>query len=191
MLRCCDQRPATSRDARKGCALEPCPTATLAVRAPGESGQAWVVEPNTWIVVADGARARIYSRRRPGDPLVPALDRDLVGTRLTEKDLESDRPGRTNSRSGRVRHAVGGEMDKHRHAQVELARAVAKELEAARCAGLRALVLVAPPRALGDLREACNEHVRALITQEHPKDLSRLPEHELTARLEELLGPSS
>ncbi len=78
-------------------------------------------------------------------------------------------------------------MDKHRHAQVELAEAVARELEAARCAGLKSVVLVAPPRALGDLRAACTDEVRALVTHELDKDLSRLPEHELVVRIDELL----
>ena len=146
------------------------------------------MDQQTWIVVADGSRARIFSRTKPRQPLVPALDHDLVATRLTDRDLESDRPGRTYSSTQRLRHGLGGEMDKHRHAQIELAHAVAKELEAARCAGLKSVVLVAPPRALGDLRAACNDHVRAIVTHELAKDLSELPEHELVARIDALLG---
>jgi len=149
------------------------------------------VAQETWIVIADGARARIFTHqdRTPPQtpPLVPALDHDLVGTRLTDQNLESDRPGRTTQRTQRMRHGVDGEMDKHRHAQIELARAVAKELETARIAGVRSFVLVAPPRALGDLREACNDEVRALVKNELAKDLTRFAVHELVARLDEIL----
>jgi protein required for attachment to host cells len=63
---------------------------------------------------------------------------------------------------------------------------VAKELDNARN-GLRRIVLVAPPRALGDLREACSAEVRALVTNEVAKDLTKLPVHDLVGRLDELL----
>src|SRR6185503_20212069 len=112
--------------------------------------------PNeTWIVVADGARARIYSHvpgRAPA--LVPALDHDLVASRLRNQDVDSDRPGRTTQRAQRTDHAasphaVAPETDSHRYAQIEFSRVVAGELETARLGGLTRIVLVAPPRALG------------------------------------------
>jgi protein required for attachment to host cells len=145
------------------------------------------VNKDTWIVVADGARARIFELRDKEPYLVPALDHDLVATRLTDRDLESDRPGRTTIRGTGMSHGMRQELDKHRLAQLELAREVAKTLEAKRIAGLGRIVLVAPPRALGDLREACSSDVRALVTNEVAKDLSKLAVHELVHRLDELL----
>jgi protein required for attachment to host cells len=144
------------------------------------------VDKATWIVVADGARARIFALRLHSPYLVSALDRDLVATRLTDRDLESDRPGRTTERGTGMSHSMRQELDKHRQAQLELAREVAKELDNARN-GLRRIVLVAPPRALGDLREACSAEVRALVTNEVAKDLTKLPVHDLVGRLDELL----
>lgn len=151
-----------------------------------------MVQDVTWIVVADGARARIFSRssrHRRGEPLVPALDHDLVASRALDSELDSDRPGRTNARTERMRHGLGHEDDSHRHAQQQLARDVARELEHARTQGLRAVILIAPPRALGDLREACNEHVRALVSHELAKDLSTLAVHELAPRIDALFVP--
>ncbi len=151
-----------------------------------------MVEDRTWIVVADGARARIFSRssrHKRGEALVPALDHDFVATRALDSELDSDRPGRTNARTERMRHSLGHEDDSHRHAQQELAREVARALDHARTQGLRAVILIAPPRALGDLREACNEHVRALVSHELAKDFSTLPVHELAPRVDALFVP--
>jgi protein required for attachment to host cells len=145
------------------------------------------VNKETWIVVADGARARFYALRDEKPWLVPALDHDLVATRLTDRDLESDRPGRTTVRGTGMSHGMRQELDKHRLAQLELARGVAKALDTARNAGLARIVLVAPPRSLGDLREACSDEVRALVTNEVAKDFSKLSVHELSGRLDELL----
>jgi len=141
------------------------------------------VSKDTWVVVPDGARARIFELHEKDPYLVPALDHDLVATRLTDRDLESDRPGRTAVRGTGMRQ----ELDKHRLAQLELAREVAKALESARITGLGRIVLVAPPRALGDLREACSSEVRALVTNEVAKDLSEPAVHELVHRVDALL----
>lgn len=149
---------------------------------------------DTWIVIADAARARIYSFSRDRVPaLEPALDHDLVATRLRNQQLDTDRPGRTTQRSQRTDHAasphaVAPETDSHRLAQIEFSRTVASELEAARRDGIRRIVLVAPPRALGDIRKACSEGVRSLITDELGKDLTRMPVHELTRHLAGIIG---
>lgn len=149
---------------------------------------------DTWIVIADAARARIYSfspKRVPA--LVSALDHDLVATRLRNQALDSDRPGQTTQRAKRTDHAasphaVAPETDSHRLAQIEFSRSVAHELESARLDGLRRIVLVAPPRALGDIRKACSPGVRALITDELGKDLTRMPLHDLTDHLAGVIG---
>ena len=49
------------------------------------------------------------------------------------------------------------------------------------------VVLVAPPRFLGHLREALSKPVSALVGASLDHDLSAVPEHELPARLADLL----
>jgi protein required for attachment to host cells len=148
----------------------------------------------TWIVIADASRARIYSFSPERVPaLSSALDHDLVATRLRNQSLDADRPGQTTQRAQRTDHAasphgVAPETDSHRLAQIELSRAVAHELEAARLRGLGRIVLVAPPRALGDIRKACTPGVRALITDELGKDLTRMPVHDLSDHLAGVIG---
>jgi protein required for attachment to host cells len=137
------------------------------------------VEQQTWIVVADGARARIFSHVNGRVPaLAPALDHDLVATHMRNQDGEHSP------------HSPTPESDPHRHGQLELARVVAHELETARQHGLQRIVLVAPPRALGDLRKACTTGVHALVTDELGKDLTHMAVHELTEHLQEFLGPT-
>ena len=45
------------------------------------------------------------------------------------------------------------------------------------------LVLVAPPTALGDLREALSDPVRSLVRAELDKDLTKIPVAELPSHL--------
>ena len=75
-------------------------------------------------------------------------------------------------------------VDWHRFAKEQFARDVAAALEAAALKKLyEELVIVAPPQALGDLRQALGRHAKALVTGEIAKDLTNLPDHELPAHL--------
>jgi protein required for attachment to host cells len=75
-------------------------------------------------------------------------------------------------------------VDWHRFAKEQFARDVAAALEKAALDRLYGnLILVAPPRTLGDLRQALGSHARSLVAGEVPKDLTNLPDHELPAHL--------
>jgi protein required for attachment to host cells len=50
-----------------------------------------------------------------------------------------------------------------------------------------ALVLIAPPQALGDLRKALAGGVRAKVAAELAKDLTNVPLHELPRHLAEVV----
>jgi protein required for attachment to host cells len=51
------------------------------------------------------------------------------------------------------------------------------------------LVLIAPPRALGDLRSSLAENVSRMVPEEIPKDRVDVPIHELPERLQHVLKP--
>jgi protein required for attachment to host cells len=117
-----------------------------------------------WIVVADSARARLYTRASHSGELDEQLDLVQPTARLNEGDLTSDRPGRTFDSSGQGRHAMSAPESKKHHETVAFAAEIAHHLEGERAKGaLRDLVLVAPPEFLGLLREAlsdaCGQHV--------------------------------
>ncbi|BCX17967.1 MAG: host attachment protein [Geminicoccaceae bacterium] len=138
-----------------------------------------------WVVVADGARARIFQ----GDPKVGGLELvmpELVG-RAREKGTEllADRPGRSvdSSHVGN-RHAMEPSTDPKEVEKERFARELASTLEAAANEGRFArLMLVAPPKMLGELREVLAEKVKEKIVKEVDKDLTWVSVHELPAHL--------
>lgn len=141
----------------------------------------------TWVLVADGAKARILERLGIAGPLAPATDRCLadVEARQPTRDIGADRPGRVHESADTARHAMAPRVDWHRFAKEQFAKTVAGALEdAALEKKYEALVLVAPPQALGDLRGALGPHAKALVAGEIGKDLTNLPDHELPAYLD-------
>lgn len=147
--------------------------------------------PNTWIVVADGARARFLKPDAGTAKLVPAGPADLASpqSRQRTRDLKSDRPGRSfsASRSG-VRHAFEPPHDYHKLEKHRFMAALAEVLDDA--CGRRAfddLILVAPRRSLGELRGLLSKRVQGSVRQEVAKDLASDPPGRLHRRLAPLL----
>ena len=130
----------------------------------------------TWIVVADGARARFFTASEDGRKLVPARAADMVApfNRRPARDLKSDKPGRSysSSRSG-VRHAFEPPHDYHKIEKHRFSESVAKALdEASESKAFDRLVLVAPHRSLGELRGLLSARVKCRISHEIPKELT-------------------
>jgi protein required for attachment to host cells len=144
----------------------------------------------TWVVVADGMRARIL-RWEGGDRFGQAMDHDLYDAAVHgfSRDLKSDAPGRAFDPGSGARHAIEPRHDPHEQEKVRFGGQVASVLDdaAARQAFDR-LILVAPPKALGILRAALSERVRKCVTGEVNKDLVRTPVHELASHLRDSLG---
>lgn len=142
----------------------------------------------TWVVIADGARACFLENRGPGSGLVPAGLPDLSTESLPTRAIGSERPGRTHDRMGPGRHALAPRVDWHSFEKLQFAQEVARLLD--RAAGRRAfdrLVLVAPPKTLGALRNSLDRKTASLITGELAKDLTNHALGELPARLEKTL----
>jgi protein required for attachment to host cells len=125
---------------------------------------------NVRIVVADEREASFFDLSNAGAaPTVQgALHND--GAR-PDRELETDRPGRRFGGTDGNRHAVDGERSTERH-EIELfAREVARTLDVARTRHeFDRLVLIAPPRMLGLLREALPAPCRDVVAAELAKD---------------------
>jgi protein required for attachment to host cells len=146
------------------------------------------MESRTFVLVADGARARLFVTAPENAGLLPALDQEFVGTNLPSRQLGSDRPGRAYNSQGAGRHAMQPPTDPHRYEERAFAREVAAVLdEACDRAAFDNLIVVAPPKALGDLRAEFSDAVRKRITAELPKDLTKIAIHDLPAHLREVL----
>jgi protein required for attachment to host cells len=131
---------------------------------------------NALVFVGDGQRALFL--RNAGDAKFPNLTVERVFAEPNPPTHEqgTDRPGRgfkgaaTNRRSS-MEETDWHELEKHRFAEH-----VATALERlVRTDGVKAVIIVAPPRTLADLRRVLHPDVKSRITAEIDKDLTKHP----------------
>lgn len=132
-----------------------------------------------WVLVGDGKKALVL--RNDGDDVFPNLKTIRVfkdAANPATSQLGSDRPGRTHEASGR-RSAVE-QTDWHEIGEHRFAQHVASALDRCERNGeLSALIVVAPPRTLAELRRSFSAQLRAKVTYELDKDLTKHPIHEI------------
>jgi len=143
----------------------------------------------TWVLVADGARARILANRGRHGALRPVFDHDFTApSRVPTRELVSDRPGRESNPGHGGVHGMEPPTDPHRHEKLEFARRMARVLdEGATSHTFDRLVLVAPPQCLGDIRGALGKEARRRVAGEVHKDLTQLSPTQLRSHLEPVL----
>ena len=135
----------------------------------------------TWIVVAESSRARIFALRGLTSPLQELEDLVNPAARAAERDLVSDRPGRTVDSTGGQRHAKQPQVTPAEQVVLTFARAIADHVEQGRTHGkFEDLIVVAAPEFLGLLRKSLTEATRHKIKKEIHKNLVR--EDEKTIR---------
>jgi protein required for attachment to host cells len=138
----------------------------------------------TWVVIADAARARVFETRGRGTGLTALDDMALDTELLPNRDLRSDRPGRSFESVGHTRHAIESSSDPHREQKRQFARRIVDAVEARQATkSFDRLVLVAPPVTMGDLRAALPAKVKAAVAAEVVADLTNTPVRELPAHL--------
>jgi protein required for attachment to host cells len=141
-----------------------------------------------WIVVADAARARIFSTDNAKLPLQPLEQLVSPKARLHERDLKSDRPGSTYDSHGDGRHATGTNTSPKQQEAVRFAKTISENLELGRVNHeFDRLVLVAEPQFLGLLRKAITPEVAKLVSDEIDKDLSKADRNDIRRHLPERL----
>jgi protein required for attachment to host cells len=143
----------------------------------------------TWIVIANGARARIARSNGPGKALEPAFAYDFAAPRAPTRAIVSDRPGTYPDRGGLGTHQFAPKTDRHEYEKTLLAGDLAEVLD--KGAVERAfdrLILVAPPAMLGRLRQAITRRAQSRVTAEIKKDLTHVPWHALRRHLGETLA---
>jgi protein required for attachment to host cells len=141
-----------------------------------------------WILVCDGRKALLF--QNVGDRTYPKLEtretmeHDLPPTR----ELGTDEPGRIFSASGGQRGAVEP-TDFHTQEEQRFLARLARHVDRfATEHHVRKLILVAPPRALGMLREALPHHLRTLVLAEVDKDYVSQPVYEIEKHLAKALA---
>lgn len=147
--------------------------------------------PTTWILVAHRAGARLYENPRPGKGLLLIAEHEHQEGRLHERDLLSDRPGRSFDSRGSGRHAMEPRESAKESVAEGFARRLADELGRARKAGrFDQLALVAEPHFLGLLKGALDDKTKARLVATVPRDLAECPDEELASHLASLLEDS-
>jgi len=138
-----------------------------------------------WVVVCDGAKALVLEN--VGDDKFPNLKTKEVYEQEDPKtsDQGTDAPGRAINSVGNVRSAME-QTDWHDEAERAFLGKLVDRLAAAAHAGeAKAMVLVAPPRALGVMRPRYTPALKAAVKAEVDKDYVKLPVYEIEKHLTE------
>lgn len=148
-----------------------------------------VLTQGTWVLIADGEKALFLENA------VDAQDPDLNVVRLEAQDNPSDREQSAN-RPGRMPDPGPGQRsalddtDWHLLAKERFARDLADILYAKAHAGaFERIVLVAPPKTLGELRDALHKEVRDRVVGELAKDFTNHPLDEVETLLKREFDP--
>lgn len=139
----------------------------------------------TWILIADSGRARILENAGPGSGLKVVPGQSHEHHIPPGHDLVSDSAPRTHESQGPGRHAMTGSEDPRRKEKRHFAGELADVLDqSVQHGAFDRLVLVAPPKVLGDLREALSPRVKDKVVAEVGKDLSKTPDHDVARLLD-------
>jgi protein required for attachment to host cells len=137
-----------------------------------------------FVFVGDGRKALFL--QNAGDEKFPNLrtERVLVDDNPPTHEQGSDRPGRVFKRAGTNLRSGVGDTDWHDIEEHRFAQRVAAAIEdLVHERKVKALVVVAPPRTLADLRHAFHADVKSRIIAEVDRDLTKHPVHEIEKHL--------
>jgi protein required for attachment to host cells len=137
------------------------------------------VPHNSFILVADGKKSLFF--RNEGDGEFPNLivERKDVHENPKDREQKSDAAGAAPSSMGTARSAMS-ETDFHQLEEDRFAAETAELLkERALRNGFDSLIIVAPPKTLGELRKHYHKEVERRIVGEIAKDLTGHPVEEI------------
>ncbi len=143
--------------------------------------------PSTWVLIADGARARVVAYNGPGNPFTEVSNHEFAGDHAATHDIVSDQSGRSYSSVGPGRSAIEPKTDPHRELKTKFAHQLADML-AREVATYDRLVVVAAPATLGDLRQCLSQPVKAKVIGEVAEDLTKTPNDKVGAHLKNVLN---
>lgn len=129
----------------------------------------------SWVVVAHRAGARVFEHRGPGKPLARIEAIDHPQGRFQDRDVGTDRPGRSGESGAVSRHAMEPHETAHEHDARAFAKVIAHRLTKGRQEHAFArLLLVAEPHFLGYLDAELDRPTDALVTDRIHKDLANV-----------------
>jgi protein required for attachment to host cells len=125
----------------------------------------------TWILAADSTGARLFEATARDGELVLRASFESPQSRLHGSDFTSERVGRVQESANTARHGIEPRADPHEKVVQQFAHELARMLDRGRVEhAYEHLVLLAPPRFLGQLRGALDEKVARLVVKSLDKD---------------------
>ncbi|WIG54611.1 MAG: hypothetical protein OJF61_000397 [Rhodanobacteraceae bacterium] len=127
-----------------------------------------------WVLVADRARARLFSLAAGAPRMTEIEDFVNPAARTPGHEREHAPPPRVHDRIGEGRHAIEAHTSPREKTAAQFAATLESHLKHARDAQrYHDLVLIAPPAFLGMLNATLDAHLRAAVVLRLPKNLTR------------------
>jgi protein required for attachment to host cells len=131
------------------------------------------------VLVGDGRKALFLRNKGNARRLRLVVEQILEHDNPPTREQGTDRPGRSNASVGVARSAME-ETDWHHIAEERFAGELADALYRHAHANLfEKLVIIAPPKVLGNLRKALHAEVISRVAAEIPKELTSHPVTEI------------
>lgn len=138
---------------------------------------------NTWILVADESRARLFSAAEHDGVMDELGAIAHAEGRMHDREFTRDSGNATHARTGQGSHGIEPRTSEHDKHTIEFAHALAELLEDGRNEhAYDKIVIAATPHLLGELRMAISDEVSKLLVDSVAKNMTRCsPEqiHEL------------
>ena len=137
------------------------------------------IPPDSVVLVADGRKTLFF--RNEGDAAFPNLrvERKEIHENPAHHEQASDTAGQAMNVIG-GHGGTMGEVDFHQLEEDRFAADTAELLKARALGGeFESLVVVAPPKTLGELRKHYHKEVEKRLVAEVPKDLTNVPVEEI------------
>lgn len=137
-----------------------------------------------WVLVADRARARLFSLEKGAPRLIEVADFVNPAARTPVRAGGHVPPPRVHDRIGDGRHVIEAHTSPRQKVALQFAARLAAYLKHAHDEQrYRGLVLIAPPRFLGTLNAELGGHLGEAIRLRIPKNLTRRPANEIREAL--------
>lgn len=138
----------------------------------------------TWILVANRSGASLFESNWPGESMRRLQDIPHPKGRLQNREIDSDKPGRSFDSVGEARHSMGKEHDASEKVAQQFARELAELLNKGRTTNAYdKLILMAEPKFLGLLRAALDSNTAALVVQTVNKELLEVSQEDVASYL--------
>jgi protein required for attachment to host cells len=143
----------------------------------------------TWVLLADGAQAKVFSHSGPGTGLSPVEDLLIEEEPLKASDIMADKQGRAFSSVGQGRSGYEYSTDPVEAREANFVKRLAEQLDRKyQESAFGRLIIAAAPTALGDLRQAMSERLKDAVVAEEPKDLTNMPTPQLERHFDGMLS---